>query len=57
MLVNQEILGLEVSVEYAMSMAVQQARVELMCELLPSAYQRPIFISTPDITSRASHDI
>lgn len=44
MLVNQEILGLEVSVEYAMSMAVQQARVELMCELLPSAYQRSIFI-------------
>jgi hypothetical protein len=34
MLVNQEILGLEVAVQYAMGMTVQQARVELMCEFL-----------------------
>lgn len=64
MLVNEEILGLEVSVEYAMSMAVQQARVELMCEflskrqishLVPSVYLYQGAVRQVDITCKLSH--
>ena len=38
MLVNQKILRLEVSVQYAMRMAVQQSRSQLMCEFLKSEH-------------------
>ena len=40
--VDQKILRLEVSMEYTMRVAVQQARIQLMCEFLKGKrYQHP----------------